>query len=184
MKTKGLLIGTVIFIIFLTIAYFSYENLSKNYNTTSSEMSSKGNKPSAADFTVIDANGKNVKLSDFKGKPVVVNFWASWCPPCKSEMPHFNKLYEEYSPKGVVFLMVDMPDGQRETVDIAKKYISQNGYKFDIYFDVNGDAANKYSVDSIPRSLFINKDGTLQKSITGAINESTLKSNLDLILQD
>lgn len=182
MKNKGFIIGTAVFIVILAIAYISYGQLSKSYNTTSSGVTSESTQ-SATDFTVIDAGGDNVKLSDFKGKPVVINFWASWCPPCKSEMPDYNTMFAEYSPKGVVFLMVNMTDGQRETLDTAKKFISQSGYDFTVYFDVNGDAAGKYVGQYIPMSVFIDKDGTIQKSVTGAINKADLKSNIEALIK-
>jgi thiol-disulfide isomerase/thioredoxin len=76
----------------------------------------------AADFYAFDFDGNKVSLSEKIGKPVVVNFWATWCPPCKSELPHFEKLYKELGDK-VEFMMVDMTDGRRETADIVKEFV-------------------------------------------------------------
>ena len=87
------------------------------------------NRNLAPNFTVYDADGKPVKLSDFRGKPVVLNFWASWCPPCKSEMPDFQKEFEVQGSQ-VQFLVVNLTDGSRETVATASAYIAQQGYTF------------------------------------------------------
>jgi len=136
---------------------------------------------SAPDFTVYDADGNAAKLSDFFGKPLVVNFWASWCGPCKSEMPYFDKAAAERD--DVTILMVNLTDGQRDTVDSVTKFAEKEGYTFPLWFDTDMSAANAYYVYSIPMTIFIASDGTLADYHTGAMSEATLTAYLDLLVE-
>ncbi|HBR03559.1 MAG TPA: peroxiredoxin [Ruminiclostridium sp.] len=138
--------------------------------------------PEAPDFTVFNADGNEVRLSDYEGTPVILNFWASWCSPCKSEMPHFNKVSEEYKRDELIFLMVDLVDGKRETVESGKRYIKESGYTFTVLYDTNQDAAITYGIRSIPSTLFINKDGYVEAGVEGMIDEETLRLGIDMIL--
>ena len=135
----------------------------------------------APDFTVYDAEGKAVKLSDYFGKPIVLNFWASWCGPCRGEMPDFNAAHEALGDQ-VQFLMVNMTDGSRETVETASQFIADAGYSFPVLYDKDMDAASVYGVYSIPSTYFIAADGTAAGKATGAIDADTLQKGLDLIL--
>ena len=137
-------------------------------------------KVEAPDFTVENADGEEVKLSDYVGKPIVLNFWASWCSPCKSEMPEFNAAWEELEGE-VQFLMVNMTDGSRETVDTAKEYVEGEGFTFPVLFDTNSEAAIAYSAYSLPTTYFIDADGYLVARAVGAIDGETLQKGLDLI---
>ena len=137
-------------------------------------------KVEAPDFTVENADGEEVKLSDYVGKPIVLNFWASWCSPCKSEMPEFNAAWEELEGE-VQFLMVNMTDGSRETVDSAKEYVEGAGFTFPVLFDTGSEAAIAYGAYSLPTTYFIDAEGYLVARAVGAIDGETLQEGLDLI---
>lgn len=139
-------------------------------------------KNTAPDFTVLDANGKKTRLSDNFGKPIVINFWATWCPPCKRELPDFDKLCTEYGDK-VVFMMVNLTDGRRDTVDGTKKFISKNGYTFPVYFDTEYNGADAYNVSSIPQTTFIDANGNVYTTRIGAMNETVLRSYINALLE-
>ena len=143
---------------------------------------SEPDKMQAPDFAVVDADGNSVKLSEMiaNGKPVVLNFWASWCPPCKDEMPEFDTVYKEMS-GDVTFFMVDLTDGQRETVEMAAKHVYDNGFSFPIYFDTKQEAANAYGIRSIPTTIFIDKDGHIVTGAEGQLDEKTLRYGISLI---
>lgn len=135
----------------------------------------------APDFTVVDREGNAVKLSSLRGKPVVLNFWASWCGPCKSEMPEFEAAYEKYGEE-IHFMMVNTTDGSRETVTTASAYIDGQGYTFPIYFDTALEASIAYGVSAIPLTVFINAEGELIAYGASALTAEALQRGIDMIL--
>ena len=134
---------------------------------------------SAPDFTVLDYDGKEVNLSDFKGKPVVINFWATWCYYCKEEMPDFNEAFKKYP--DVEFLMINATDGYQETIESAKKYIEEEGFDFNAYFDTEFEAVNAYYVNGYPATFFIDKDGNLVTYANGMLDYESLEKRIELI---
>lgn len=186
-----LLVGA--FALFIGIAVFAYHMLGQKVSPqnemdiTQSEgkvsqtgQDEENQKTKAPDFTVLDMDGNSVKLSDLLGKPIVLNFWASWCSPCKGEMPEFNEVYEEVG-EDITFMMVDLVDGQRETKETGAQYIKKQGFSFPVYFDTKQDAAYTYGITSIPTTLFIDKDGYIVTGAQGPIDAKTLKKGIDLI---
>ncbi len=153
------------------------ENKTQEENSSNSEETEKTKAP---DFTVFDSEGNEVHLSGFIGKPVVVNFWASWCGPCKMEMPDFDAAYAELGDE-IHFLMVNMTDNSRETVEVAKSYIEQQGFTFPVYFDTEMDAAITYGVTSLPTTYFIDAEGYAIAQAMGAIDSTTLQTGIDMI---
>ena len=156
----------------------------------STEGTTSGKKPdvtedikknTAPDFTVLDKDGNTVRLSEKFGKPIVINFWATWCPPWKQELPDFDKLCKEYGDR-VVFMMVNLTDGYRDTVDGTKRFVSGKGYTFPVYFDTKDNAASAYNVSSIPQTTFIDAKGNIYTTRIGAMNEATLRIYLNALL--
>ncbi len=135
----------------------------------------------APDITVQDADGNSVSLSDMKGKPVVLNFWASWCGPCQSEMPDFNEVASELGDQ-IHFMMVNATDGSRETVNTAKAFIEKSGYTFPVYFDADRSASYAYGVSGIPMTFFIDAAGNYVAHARGAISKEVLMRGIDMIL--
>lgn len=137
--------------------------------------------PQAPDFTVVDADGNEVHLSDFLGTPVVLNFWASWCGPCKSEMPDFDDAAARLAGQ-VQFLLINMTDGSRETLESAQAYLEETGITAPAYFDTSYSAAIAYGVTSLPTTYFIDAQGGAVARAMGAIDADTLQKGIDMIL--
>jgi len=130
----------------------------------------------APDFTMLDQDGNEVTLASFFGKPIVLNFWASWCGPCKSEMPEIQKFYEKYGDE-IHFILVSVDD----SVDTAKSFIADAGYTFPVYFDTTSAGAYAYGASSIPLTFFIDGSGNLEAYYLGAMSEEILEQGIGMI---
>ncbi len=146
MKNKSIIIGLIVFVLFLGGIYLTYNKLSAKFQENSlkaqeelkkdnenqveenSTTSEEETKKLATDFLVYDGDNNPVKLSDYKGTPIVLNFWSSWCPPCKVEMPYFKKVTDKYEDDELKVIMLNVTDGQKETMDSAKSYMEDNNY--------------------------------------------------------
>ena len=149
---------------------------------TGEAVSETEEQPSLApDFTVYDLDGNAHKLSDFQGKPVLLNFWASWCGPCQMEMPDFQDYYEKFGEQ-VHFVIVNLTDGQQETVESASAFIAEKGYTSPVYYDTDIDAAMKYGVSAVPVSYFIDADGRFVAWAQGAMDADMLQQGMDMVL--
>ena len=139
-------------------------------------------RPSAPDFLVGDDQMKAVYLSDFRGKPVVLNFWATWCPPCKAEMPDFDEMYGKYGDQ-VQFMMINLTTGDYG-VDYVRNFVKQSGFRFPVFYDVTGQAGAVYAVQSIPVSVFIDKDGNVADMHIGMIQGEDLEQTVQDLLNE
>jgi len=137
--------------------------------------------PTMPSFTVYDADGNTVQLSDYFGKPIVLNFWASWCGPCRMEMPHFQAAYEEFGDQ-VHFLMVNMT-ADRETKQTAMKFLEEEGYTFPVLYDTKQDAAITYGVMSLPTTLFLDAQGHGVAYGRGMLDANALAQGLSMIMK-
>ncbi len=135
----------------------------------------------APDFTVYDLEGNPVKLSDLQGKPVILNFWATWCGFCVQEMPDFQEAFEEYGDE-IHFMMVNATDGGQETVEKASGFISDRGFTFPVYYDTSLSAVYAYGVNAMPVTYFIDGQGNFVAWGQGALNRQALQQGIDMLL--
>ena len=133
----------------------------------------------APDFTVYDTDGNEVHLSDYIGKPIVLNFWASWCGPCQMEMPDFHEAYLTLGDE-IAFLMINITTG-RETLENASAFIKKNGYTFPVFYDTTSHAAMTYGAYSLPTTYFIDAQGYAVAQAIGALDAETLQYGIDQI---
>lgn len=131
-----------------------------------------GNK--AMDFTLTMIDGHQVKLSDYRGKRVLLNFWATWCPPCKAEMPHMEKFYKEYQHEDIEVLGVNLTNTEK-SADKAGVFALEHEITFPIALDPSGTVSNNYQVMAYPTSFIIDSDGIISDIYKGAISYDTMK---------
>ncbi len=127
-------------------------------------MGEKVSQSKHRDFTLKDIHGHKHTLSDYRGKYVFLNFWATWCPPCRDEMPSMQKVYDTWNKKDYVMLAVNINENRAK----VKRFAQENGYTFPILIDNDGKIASRYGIRGIPATFFIDKQGNVVKKIVGS----------------
>ncbi|MBE6562976.1 MAG: TlpA family protein disulfide reductase [Ruminococcaceae bacterium] len=158
-------------------------NETKPADTKNEDTTEKTDPNAAPDFSVYDMNGNKTTLSEKKGKPVVINFFATWCPPCVGELPHFEEMYKKYGDK-VEFMIVDLTDGYDETKEKVESFIDKNGYTFPVYLDSDIKAVVAYKISSIPLTVFVDEDGKIAASKVGAMDAETLEGYIKKLIEE
>lgn len=121
----------------------------------------------SVDITMRDLEGKAISLSQFKGKVVILNFWATWCPPCREEMPSLDALYQKFKEnKDIVMLPVSID----ENADTVREFMKRNNYSMPAYHDPNKDAGSAYGITGVPETFFIDKNGVISEKIIGPVD--------------
>ncbi len=128
----------------------------------------------APDFTLTDLEGNQISLSDLRGKTVFLNFWATWCPPCRAEMPEIEAIYQEYKDRDVVVIGVDL----REPESTVRQYVQQGGYSWTFVIDTTGAVARDYGITAIPTSIFLDSDGIIRAVNIGAMTKRAMEAKL------
>ena len=137
----------------------------------------------AADFALSDQYGQTRRLSDYRGKVVFLNFWATWCPPCRAEMPDIQKLYEEYQKEedpDVVILGVAFPDyGDEESIEGITEFLEDNGYTYPTLMDEEGSLILPYYITAYPTTYMINSDGNVVGYVPGSMTEDIMRDIIE-----
>jgi peroxiredoxin len=123
----------------------------------------------APDFTLQNLDGQNVTLSSYRGKTVMINFWAVWCDPCVKELPSIQNVSKEWSSKGLVVLAIAV--NNNEQLDTVEQYITQKSYTFPVLFDAPGQAESLYNVSTLPTTFFIDTEGVIRKMQVGSFQD-------------
>lgn len=170
------------FIFSVLLMSFSLPSCNKSDSNGKAESETEQSAPVAPNFSSESAeSGETVKLSDKLGKPIVINFWASWCGPCKAELPDFEEMYKKYGDE-VEFMMVNLTSG-RETKSVAKAFVDSCGYTFPVYYDTMSSGAMAYGINAIPLTVFINKDGSIASYYNQMIDGVTLENGIKDIME-
>ncbi len=186
---KSLIILISIIIVGVSIYTLNTYNASNSKSNSSVENTDKSSTPQnesaiqpikinpnviktkAIDFKLKDLNGKELSLSDLKGKKVFLNFWATWCPPCKSEMPEIEKLYQETKDSNLVIVAIEIG----EPLNTVKSFIDNNKYNFTVLLDSDQSVSSKYNIASIPTSYFIDVYGNIVSKNIGGMTIDQMK---------
>jgi peroxiredoxin len=172
---KFLLKILVAVILVLGLLYPVYTNFFLNKETVAKGQDQN---QAAYDFTLQDLEGKKISLSDFKGKGVVLNFWATYCPPCEKEMPYLNNVYQEYKEKGIEILAVNA----KEPRILVSPFVEEKNISFSILLDRTGTTVDKYQILNLPTTFFIDEDGVIVEKISGELTETKIRSLVERIV--
>ena len=137
----------------------------------------------APDFVLETLEGETIQLSDLRGQPVLINIWASWCPPCRTEMPAMQRVYRDFKEQGFVILAVNATN--QDTVLNAAAFATEKNLTFPILLDVDGRVTQAYQVRSLPTSFFVGHDGIIQEVVIGGpMSETLLRTRVETLLEE
>ncbi|MBR3767857.1 MAG: TlpA family protein disulfide reductase [Clostridia bacterium] len=182
MKNKSLIIIAIIFVAVIALAAIIYPSLSEKateaLETTTNAQNSEATAqyPAAQDIKIFDAESNEIKLSEFYGKPIILNFWATWCGYCIQEMPDFEEAYKNYG-DDIHFLIVNTDDG----IKTGEAFIEKQGYTFPTYYDLEYSATITYGITGIPRTIAIDADGNIRYNRSGMLTAEALEDIIKMI---
>jgi peroxiredoxin len=172
MKKRRLVIRTIILLLLAAaVAYTLYANFTKD-NKQKVTVNSI-----APDFALVDMQGKKHRLSDYRGQGVFLNFWGTWCPPCKKEMPYINNQYNQYKDNGVQVVSVDIQESELAVNQFAERL----KLDFPIMIDKDKEVMNTYGIDLLPATFLIDKNGKVVKYYTGELTEVKIREFMEKI---
>lgn len=181
-EKKFLIIIIVIAVLVITIAAILVKTLGNSYAASVINVQTqKETEVSLPNPILFNDAEEELNLHDLKGdKPMIINYFASWCPPCRMEMPHFDKAYQKYKDK-INFVFVAGTDGQRETADTARDYIKQ--FSFRTHLDLALNVAHTFGIRAYPTTIIVSKEGMVNRIITGPMNEDTISRIAEGLLE-
>lgn len=136
----------------------------------------------APDFTLETADNQTLTMSGLRGKPVLINFWTSWCPPCKAEMPALQRVYQDYQSEDLVILGINATNQDSQIA--ALNFAAENGLSFPILLDTAGEVSAIYQLRSLPTSYFVNQEGIIQEVVVGGpMSEALIRINVENLLE-
>ena len=173
----------IIYLIILMLGFaWIFISADKSGASTSGKIPAPQQGFLAPDFELKTPNGETVRLSDLRGQAVLVNLWATWCPPCRAEMETIEKLYQEYQDQGFTVLAVNMT--YQDAALEVMPFVNQHGLTFPILLDETGEVAKAYQLRSLPSSYFINRDGIINEVVIGGpMSEALLRTRVEEILK-
>lgn len=174
----GIALVLVIIAVYTTSNFNKATPVPQKTATISNEVTLNTASEKAIDFKLMNLDGNLVSLSDYKGKNVYVNFFATWCPPCRGEMPEIEKISQEYIDQDLVVLAVDLGEDR----DIVKSFVEENQYSFKVLLDSDQAVADQYNITSIPVSYFIDKEGNVVKKQVGAMTIDQMEAAVKLLM--
>lgn len=161
------------FFIFMGLILFTACSRDKTVEPAAPSIGSE-----APDFSLSDLSGQNVSLNDLKGKAVLINFWATWCYPCREEMDDLQAIYNKYKDKGVVILGVNVREGKGIVTEFANRF----NITYPILLDEDGKVSDAYNVFGIPSTLFIDKDGIIRDTVMGQMDEEMIAEKVNKLI--
>jgi len=172
MKKVIIIIYFILIIFFIILGIYGLskqtQNIIENNQENNTTNLNNTNLEAATEFTLKDLNENEINLSSMKGKKVFLNFWATWCPPCKMEMPYIQEIKNEY--KDIEIISINCG----ESKEIVQEYMNNNNYNFTALLDTNGEISNKYKAYSIPMSYLIDEDGNIANKHIGTMTKEQL----------
>lgn len=180
MKLNKYLLGAVLLIVIGGVYYYlgQKDQDSPNSMKSSGQIAQGVQIGNAAPvFTLKTLDGRSIKLSDFRGQKVLLNFWATWCPPCKAEVPEFERFYQEHHKENIEILAVDI-FAQEKGKEVVENFIKDYSMTYPVVLDESGSVANTYRVSAIPTTYVIDTKGIITHKVTGAMSYQALQDAL------
>ena len=185
-----LVVGSLLLVALGIFYYTNYGKIGQRDANQSQTLSTSNlenralelNSQQLPDFKITSPDGRELLISSFSGKPLLIVEWASWCPDCRNQLPIIQKMYEKYGDQ-VHFVLINLIEPEKETTGTADRYITQGEYTFPYYYDMDQSAADALQVQTIPSMYFVDKQGQIKNVLVKHTPEDTLEKELKELLQ-